>query len=327
MFPTRFDFPEDLQMDLPFHPDKKWIKAGREFLHKLRGVSYGYMPEGTPPLWKPGSWLEKSFFKIRDNLINRKVYDFIEKNNLKDFDIYHLESGNDFFRDSRFMKQQKKAGKKIVCFYHGTDVINRGVIKEIHELSDLNLTSELDLLDIYPGLKYLFLPIDTDSVVPVPHDYKKIKIAHAVRIRTAKGSDFIIDTVKKLEQKYPVELVLMENLPHREVMRIKQECDIYVDQIADKGGWGYGMSSVESFAQGLAVCSYLNQKYVNFIPDHPFINVNYDNLENELIKLIQDKDYRLDAARKGRDWVVKTHDYRVVTAKLYDYYKETGIIS
>jgi hypothetical protein len=108
-------------------------------------------------------------------------------------------------------------------------------------------------------------------------------------------------------------------------MKIKQECDIYIDQIADKGGWGYGMSSLECFAQGLAVCSYLNDKYVNFIPDHPFINVNYDTLERELITLIQDKDYRLEAARRGREWVVRTHDIKVVTNKLYEYYKEAGI--
>src|SRR4030095_7534283 len=219
-------------------------------------------------------------FKTRDKLISKPVNDFISKHGLDNFDIYHLESGNDFFRDSRFMKQQKRAGKKIVCFYHGTDVRSRGVIKEIHELSDLNLTSELDLLDMYPGLRYLFLPIDTEAVKPpdVKRENDKIKIAHATRSRDNKGTDFIVNVVNSLAEKLPVEMVLMENVPHSECMMIKSKCDIYVDQLADRGVWGYGMSSVESLAMGLVTCTFLNEKYLEFIPGHRFINVSYENL-------------------------------------------------
>ena len=327
LFPTRFDFEEDLTLNLPLHPDKGWIIKSRQLIQEFRGAEPDHQLEGYPPFWTPGGSAEKMFFKYRDRLIKSKVYKFIAENGLEDYDIFHLEQGMEFFRDSRVMKKIKEKGKKIVCFYHGTDVRNRGVLKEIHEISDLNLTSELDLLERYPGIKYLFLPIDTAQIIPKKNQNKKIRIAHATRSRKNKGTDFILEVVKKLEKKYPAEMVLMENIPHPECMLKKSNCDIYIDQIADKGGWGYGMSSVESLAQGLAVCTYLNQKYLDFIPDHPFVNINYTNLEYELIKLIEDDDLRHSYAQKGRKWVVKMHGLDSVMDVLYKYYAEAGITS
>jgi glycosyltransferase involved in cell wall biosynthesis len=326
LFPSAFGFPEDLSLKLPLHPDKSWIIRGRRFLKRIRGeADEGELP-GNPPMWSPGGRLERLFFNFRDDLIAKKVYKFLDDNGLWDFDLYHLEQGADFFRDCRTAKEFHSKGKKIACFYHGNDIRNRGVFPAIHKISDLNLTSELDLLARYPGIKYLFLPIDTKEVFPKLKDNPKKKIAHATRSRYNKGSDFIIATVRKIESKYPVELVLIENKPHADCMALKAECDIYIDQIADRAGWGYGMSSVESLAQGLATCTYLNPQYAEFIPDHPFVNVNYQNLEAELVKLIADADYRAECAKRGREWVVKTHDIEAVLDKLYGYYSEVGIV-
>ncbi len=327
MFPTKFEFPEDMSMNLPLYPDKSWIKKGRSFIQKMRGKHQDYRPEGRPPIWEAGGKIEKLFFGFRDSFIENKVFEFMDANNLWDFDVYHYEQGLDFFRDSRVLKKLKSVGKKIVCFYHGNDVRNRGVIPAFHELSDLNLTSELDLLGLYPGIRYLFLPLDTTLIKPLHHQNKKVRIAHATRSRYNKGTDFILKAVKNLEKKLPVEMVLLENIPHQKCMEIKSTCDIYIDQIGDKAGWGYGMSSVESMAQGLATCTYLNEKYLEFIPEHAFINVNYENLETELEKLILDAGYREKMSCKGRDWVVKNHDINVVMEKLYEYYREAGILN
>ena len=326
LFPSAFGFPEDLALRLHLHPDRNFIIKGRNLFLKSRGVDPDREIEGYPPMWRPGGFPERTFFRLRDFLNRRRILSFIEKQGLDDYDIYHLEQGMGFFRDSRVVKLWAEKGKKIVCFYHGNDVRNHGILPDIHAISQLNLTSELDLLDKYPGIKYLFLPIDTDEVKPVPNTNEKLKIVHATRSRYNKGSDFIIETVQELEKKYPVELVLIEHMPHDRCMKIKAECDICIDQIADKGGWGYGMSSVESLAQGLATCTYLNLRYEEFIPDHPFVNVNYDNLAVKLIGLIEDDDYRKEMADRGRKWVVKTHSVNSVIGTLYDYYEEFGII-
>jgi len=326
LFPTPFDFPEDLSLKLYLHPDKNWIIQSRKLLQKIRGIDFQLEKEGNPPFWSPAGWIEKCFFDFRDWLNAAKIYRFVEQNKLYEYDLFHLEQGMGIFRDARLIKQWKQAGKKFACFYHGNDVRNRGVFSAVHQISDLNLTSELDLMAKYPGIKYLFLPIDTDAVRPQARNNERLKIVHAARSRYNKGSDFIIQTVKDLEKDYPVELVLIENMPHDKCMELKAECDICIDQIADKGGWGYGMSSVESLAQGLAVCTYLNPQYQAFIPDHPFVNVDYNNLRSELIRLIQSADYRQEMSVRGRDWLVKTHSINAVMDQLYIYYQEAGII-
>ena len=326
LFPSKYGFPEDILLNLPLHPDKRWIIWGRTLLQRLRGSPPEKELEGAPPFWTPGGALETLFFNLRDRLISGKVYRFFGEYNIWDYDLFHLEQGMGFFRDCRMMLKLKSHGKKFACFYHGNDIRNRGVIPAIHQISDLNLTSELDLLEKYPGIKYLFLPIDTEKVKPIKRDNERLKIAHATRSRYNKGSDFIISTVKELEKEYPVEMILIENQPHQRCMEIKAKCDIYIDQIADKGGWGYGMSSVESLAQSIPTCTYLNPRYLQFIPDHPFVNVNYDSLKDELVKLIQDPDYRKEKAQSSRRWVVKTHDIERVMDKLYEYYSEAGIL-
>ena len=325
LFPSPFGFPEDLSLRLHFHPDRNFIIRGRNLLLKARGIDPDKEIEGYPPMWQPGGLPERCFFKLRDGLNRGRIMSFIEEHGLDDYDIYHLEQGMGFFRDSRVVKSWAEKGKKILCFYHGNDVRNHGILPDIHALARLNLTSELDLLDKFPGIRYLFLPVDTDQVKPVSRQNDKLKIVHATRSRYNKGSDFIIETVKKLAEKYPVEMALIENVPHDKCMRIKAECDICIDQIADKGGWGYGMSSVESLAQGTATCTYLNPQYEEFIPDHPFVNVNYDNLAEKLIPLIEDADYRKEMADQGREWVVKTHSIDAVMEQLYGYYTEYGI--
>jgi len=326
LFPTPFEFPEDLSLNLLWHPDKSWILQGRKLLQKIRGIDFNKEQEGKPPFWQPAGLAERIFFALRDCLNARKIYRYVEENKLEDYDLYHLEQGMGIFRDARLVTKWKKAGKKIACFYHGNDVRNRGVFPAIHQISDLNLTSELDLLEKYPGIKYLFLPIDTDEVRPQVRNNEKIRIVHATRSRNNKGSDFIIDTVKQLEKNDQVEMVLIENMPHDKCMEVKAQCDICIDQIADKGGWGYGMSSVESLAQGLPVCTYLNPQYQAFIPDHPFVNVDYNNLRSQLVRLIESIDYRREMSERGREWVVKMHSLDAVMAQLYSYYEDAGIL-
>ena len=93
-----------------------------------------------------------------------------------------------------------------------------------------------------------------------------------------------------------------------------------IDQINDKGGWGYGMSSVEAMAMGLCCATQMNEKYEEFIPNHPFININKNNIYNELSKIIENSNIINQLKKQSREWVEKTHDIQVVGGKLYDYY-------
>ena len=326
-FPNQFGFDEDMCFDLAFMPHKKSIQKVRKFIKGLNRIDDIVDLDGNPPYWEPASKLTSFLINTRDAFNSSKINSIIDNNNLNEFDIYHFERGIDVYRDGRWIKKLAKQDKGIVCFYHGSDIRNRGVMKNVHRYSKLNLTSEIDLLDRLPGMCYLYLPLDTDIIKPVqrPED-GRIRICHAARNRYFKGSDLIESIVFDLKKTYPIDWIMIENMSHNEALKLKSKSDIFIDQITDKGGWGYGASSVESLALGLPTMSLINPNVASFLDSHPFINVNSENLRTELVKIIEDRQLRHEAGSKGREWVVKHHSIESVMNTLYGYYKDVGII-
>jgi glycosyltransferase involved in cell wall biosynthesis len=149
-------------------------------------------------------------------------------------------------------------------------------------------------------------------------------IGHAPTSRYFKGSDTIIRVCHELEREYGLKFLLIEKKPHQEALRLKAQCDIFIDQISNLGGWGYGMNSLESLSMGIPTCTNMVPQYEKFLPDHPFINVNEGNLKANLLELIQNDQLRRKKALEGRAWVERHHDIRVVIKQLYDYYRKMG---
>ena len=327
LFRSPFGFEEDICLDLPLQPDNNIIIGARRLLHRLtRGPLADDTPiEERPPWWHSPSPLASLFFRMRDTIMAPKVQAAFQKFHFDDFDIVWLDQGAEFFRDARIVRRWAARGKPMMAFYHGSDMRNRGIYPQVDQHLGLRLTSEVDLLHMDDRLKYLFLPYDTGKIQPVvPKAGEKIRIVHAARVRAFKGTDTIIEVVKRLEKWYPVELVLIENMPYDEAMKLKSTCHIAVDQIADTGGWGYGMSSVEYLSLGIPTCTSMVPEMVEFLPDHPFIAVTADTLETELVHLIEDEKFRLRKGEEGREWVVSHHDVRHVVDRLYTLWKEAG---
>ena len=148
-----------------------------------------------------------------------------------------------------------------------------------------------------------------------------IRICHSPTNRYYKGSETIIPICNELAKKKNVEFILIENTPYSETQKIKQSCDILIDQLYNRGGWGYGMSSVEALSMGLCCVTELVPEYKNFIPDHPFVEANASTLKATLEKLINNPQIILKNKKKSRDWVIRYHDLDNVSKILYDYYK------
>ena len=294
----------------------------RMYYQIIRGGLGDQKPKlGFPPIYESNSSFESIYFKFRDWLWSFKLESIIKKYDLESYDIYHLEWGLGLYRDARFIKRLDK--KKIICTYHGQDLRTRGVLPKIDEISDLNLTSELDLISKHPQIKYLFLPIDIKQYEFKVNKKDVIRICHSPTNRYYKGSDDIISVCEKLEKEYDnVEFILIEKKSQEETLKIKSTCDILVDQINDNGGWGYGMSSIEAMAMGLCCATEMNETYEKFIPNHPFININKNNIYEKLSELINKPENIQTLKKQSRNWVKDTHDIKVVGAALYEYYKQ-----
>ena len=195
----------------------------------------------------------------------------------------------------------------------------------IDSVSDLNLTNEVDLLYKHPNIKYLFLPYETSKFSKVKNKRSKLLVSHAPTNRFYKGSDYIIKVCKQFERENKIYFDLIENVSHSEALNRKSKSDIFIDQIGDRGGWGYGMNSVESLSMGICTLTQLNSKYQKFIPDHPFINVNKETLKQNLEELIKDKKEIFKKGEEAKKWVKKKHNIKKVADELYGYYKFIGL--
>jgi glycosyltransferase involved in cell wall biosynthesis len=320
---SRWDFPDDICLNLPFMPDKSWVLAVRRLAKLTRPANRRNAAEQERPDWSPSA-IERVLFNLRDRILWPRIARAIREHSLYDFDIVHLDGGLDLTRDARFAREMVRRGKHVVSFYHGSDLRNRGAVPAADALAELRLTCEWDLIELDPRLKYLYLPFDTAAYPDREYRFHSpIRICHATR-NPHKGTAFVERAVADLAKNHKVELVLLVNLPHEEALRRKSECDIFVDQLTNEGGWGYGMSSVEAFAMGMPVVTNIPQQMASHLGPHPFVHATPQSIREVLAGLIADEAECRALAAQGRKWVRATHDVHSVGDKLYSYYKEAG---
>lgn len=320
-------FEDDICLDLPLISPGSFYKNWR---HKIQSGWYDRDPqshkEGYPPEWQPANSFEANWFHFRDWLWHFKIEPALRTIHAEQFDIFHFEWGLDFYRDSRFAKKIHTLGKPIICHFHGQDMRNRGVIPDLDAITDLRLTSELDLLKLHPDIHYLFLPFDTERFTVQNKLHSPLRICHSTTNRFFKGSDLIIQTVENLAKTEHIEFILIENQSHAKALEMKASCDINIDQLTDLGGWGYGMNSVESLSMGICTLAYLNDNYEQFIPDHPFVNATPKTLDTVLRNLVASPQTILQKKLESKAWVQKYHNLFSVGNTLYEYYQQFGML-
>jgi len=318
-------FPEDICLNLPL-PNQNLAKM----LRKKKIQSLEEQERETAHYFESKIFLEKTYYKFYDSLIQTKIEKAISDYSLNDFDIIHYDGGLDFYRDSRQALKWKEQGKKIVCCYYGSDLRIRGLIKELDDISDLNITSEYDHLALKKDLKYLFYPYDT-SELPKKKErtIDAVKIVHSPTNRKYKGTELIISVIDKIKKEKSIEFLLMENVDRKELLNIKSECDISIDQVGGSmGGTGYGKAGLETLAMGIPTITNMTKDYAEWLPENPFVVANnFEELYKVLNELIDNKNYRIENGKRGIDWVKKYHSLSSVNENLLRLYQEKGIIS
>ena len=318
-------FPDDICLNLPL-PNQILAKYLRS--RKVSSLEETIRTEAL--YFVPNNFFEKTYYKVYDFLIQPKIEKAISDYGLNDFDIIHYDGGLDFYRDSRQALKWKQQGKKIVCCYYGSDLRIRGLIKELDEISDLNITSEYDHLALKKDLKYLFYPYDT-SELPTKRDRtsEAIKIVHSPTNRKYKGTELIISVINKIKKVRNIEFLLMENVDRKKLLEIKSECNISIDQVGGTmGGTGYGKAGLETLAMGIPTITNMTSDYEEWLPENPFVVANnFDELYKSLIELIDNEGYRIENGKKGIQWVKKYHGFESVNKNLKKLYLEKGIIS
>lgn len=309
LYHDRRGYFEDICLNLPFIDFRgtRWIKRRVSAPEKLHVDNRLRIPATIPLVWQPHTLLEKWLVRLRDRLWWPKIQQAIHSHKLDQFDVYQLDGGLDFTREPHFILAMKRLGRKILCCYTGSDLRTRGVIAAIEALSDLNVTVEFDHLQLHPQIHHVFFPFDATrfSYKAPSRGNDRLKIGHAPTHWAAKGSDLIVPMLNRLAATQDIEIMLIQNLPYQKAIALKATCDIFIDQIGDLG---YGINALEALVMGIPTCTCLAPGFAEKFPDHPFVKVQINNLEENLLHLIRDFDYRHRLSRYGRSWVEKHHD-------------------
>ena len=318
-------FAEDICLDFPI---------SRSNLAKSYRLSRSLVKQGADRInamyWKPKSLIDSLFFSLQTRSRISSIEQLINSEQLDTYDIIHYDGGLDFTRDSRFAKRWKAMGKAIVTCYYGSDLRARGIIREMDEMSDLKLTSEFDHLAMKDDLEYVFYPYDPSELPTIQpeKDFTNIRIVHSPTNRLYKGTDLILSVIEKLKQSFSFEFLLLENLPRHEVLSIKSQCTISIDQVGGSfGGTGYGKAGIESLAMGIPTITNMTEDYVHWLPENPFIVANTaKQLEESLIELIESPELCQTLGEKGKQWVHSHHSYEKVNEHLKSLYHKYGIL-
>lgn len=140
-----------------------------------------------------------------------------------------------------------------------------------------------------------------------------VVIVHAPNHRGFKGSEFLVDAVKRLQEEgLKVELRLLERLQNSEVRRILfEETDILVEQLIFTG---HGLNGLEGMASGLPTISNLeDETYIapirrwSYFGECPLVSASPETLVNVLRKLVTRPGLRHELGKAGRAYVEKYH--------------------
>ena len=275
-----------------------------------------------PPKWRGDRFPANIFFAVRDALWEPKLRKAGFPERLYDYDIVVLDGGIPLLRSGKWILEFVNKGGKLSTTYYGSDLRQHGVLPRIDSAAGAVFVMEFDHTLIHPRAVWLPFPFNMTGLPNAnPTEDGIIRIGHAANSRSAKGSERILEAIAQVAQKYPVEAVMIERIPHEKALQIKAECHIFIDQL---GELGYGISGLEALAMGIPTVVELLPDHEAFIGNHPFVVANSENLPEVLESLIKDKEMRRELSKKGPQWVKEFHNPKRAVAKILEKYNELG---
>jgi len=160
-----------------------------------------------------------------------------------------------------------------------------------------------------------------DKLILAFSKFLKITQKKALLIFIEKGND--ITRSKELINKLDLQnnILWLKPMNKKSLIKYYSISDIVLDQFV--GGGGLGQIALESMAVGVPTFIYLKkcEDYFEELPS--VINVfSSDDMVSEMIKLTDNKDYRISIGNKSREWILKYHDWDVVADKYISLYEK-----
>ncbi|GAB1429231.1 hypothetical protein MASR2M18_00610 [Ignavibacteria bacterium] len=309
-------YEEDIALNLPFL-NTGYMRYAKRFLRGKKNVSKSNVrcTDATAKIWKPANSIESALFNIRDIIWQPCINSALKEiGNIEEYDVIIADGGHDL---TRFPKIISKTKTPAAVFYYGSDLRSRGIIAGVQSKSIATFTFEHDHTLLFPEAEFLFYPyippeysLQVDYKLPAPDT--PIIIGHAPTNRAAKGTDDILAALETLAHDYPIEILLIENVPHSEALRQKASCHLFIDQIGDLG---YGLNSVESAWMSIPTCVEILPDFEEFLKNKcsrqiPFYNIRRSNLIEDMRRTLDERDCWPRRGSESATWVQKYHSVK-----------------
>jgi len=104
-------------------------------------------------------------------------------------------------------------------------------------------------------------------------------------------------------------------VPKNQLIQYYNAADVILDQFV-LGSWG--TSTPEAMSCGKPVLMFYKKNFIirAFGEEPPILNsFTEEEIYSNLMRLAQDKDFRIDMGQKSREWIIRTHSSRVVSSR------------
>jgi glycosyltransferase involved in cell wall biosynthesis len=235
-------------------------------------------------------------------------------------DVFHFYFGLTLVPKSLQFPMLHALGKKSVYHFLGTDIRGKSPAELAYgKRADAQIVGSFDALRWVPQAEMIPPGLDLRSFTPVtPSDRERPVVVHAPSNRARKGTEHVIAACAEL----PVELDLVEGVPHGEARERYARADIVVDQL--NAGW-HGIFALEAMALGKPVVTRLKPDVVAraesaYGTKVPIVSATADTLVEVLRPLVADPALRRRVGAESRAYVERVHDIDVIADRLVDLY-------
>ena len=185
--------------------------------------------------------------------------------------------------------------------------------------ADAEIVGSYDAVRWVPEAHVIPPGLDLRPFTPVPpSDSPRPLVVHAPSNREKKGTQFVIEACAEL----PVELDIVEGVPHDVARARYARADIVVDQL--KAGW-HGVFALEAMALGKPVVSHVKPDVVErsaagFGIRVPIVPATRETLVAALRPLVEQPARRRELGAESRAYVEQVHDIDRIADRLIDLY-------
>jgi glycosyltransferase involved in cell wall biosynthesis len=236
-------------------------------------------------------------------------------------DVFHFYFGLTLLPRSVQFPLLRALRKKSVFHYLGSDIRGKTPAELAYgKRADAEIVGSYDAIRWVPEAHVVPPGLDLRPFTPVPpSDAARPLVVHAPSNREKKGTRFVIEACERL----PVELDIVENVPHEEARARYARADIVVDQL--NAGW-HGVFALEAMALGKPVVAHLKPDVVERSAEGygvrvPIVPASKENLAEALRPLVEQPALRREVGAASRAYVEQVHDIDRIAARLLDLYR------